>query len=108
MLPKKHRFPLNSWPLPGKYRNFETDTFRVLFKPSDFFQASVIVNKKQAKLAVDRNKLRRRLLSSVRKIFGLNAPVTLVFWAKTPLLKLKQTALVAQLQHLKSVVLNND
>jgi len=68
MLPKKERLSrkeFNRFFSVGK--RFHSPSLQVVYAPHDTFHASVVVSKKIARLAVKRNKIRRRIYDIVRR-----------------------------------------
>lgn len=67
MLPKKERLTrveFNRFFSIGK--RFHSPSFQVVYVPHSALHASVVVSKKNARLAVERNKIRRRIYDIVR------------------------------------------
>jgi len=67
MLPKKKRLSrqeFNRFFSVGK--RFHSPSFQVVYAPYETFHASIVVPKKVARLAVGRNKVRRRMYAILR------------------------------------------
>jgi len=79
MLPKKERLSraeFNRFFSMGK--RMHSPSVQVVYSPHPELHASVVVSKKVARLAVKRNKIRRRIYDIVRN-YRLQNPVTGVF-----------------------------
>jgi ribonuclease P protein component len=63
-------------------KRFESKTFIIYFKKSNFSATGIIVSKKVSKLAVERNKVKRQLrqiiMSSIEKIENLKAKIVVI------------------------------
>lgn len=66
MLPRRHRLSRASFPGRGAGRRAETPHFSLVAGASSAGGASAVVSKKVARRAVDRNLLKRRMLSLMR------------------------------------------
>ena len=60
-------------------RRFQTPALTLVYSPSAPFGVSVVVGKKVSKLAVGRNRVRRRLYASMRRSFDTAAVTTGVY-----------------------------
>ncbi|MFA5997177.1 MAG: ribonuclease P protein component [Candidatus Paceibacterota bacterium] len=81
MLPRKNRIPRNDFPSHNVkgFRVFSPLFTGVFFKSeANNSRASVVVSKKTAKTAVDRNKLRRRFYDVVGPLFNQSGATTTV------------------------------
>lgn len=66
-------------------RRYHSPLFQLIYAPCDAFHASVVVPKKVIKLAVGRNKLRRRAYDTLRHIKSEKGVVgVFIFIAKPP------------------------
>ncbi len=67
MLPKKERLTRTEFDRFFSIgRRVHSPSFQVVYAPHASFHASVVVSKKNARLAVERNKIRRRVYDIVR------------------------------------------
>jgi ribonuclease P protein component len=68
MLSKKERLTRDEFnQFFTRGRRFHSPSLQIIFSPHDTFHAAVVVSKKVSKLAVKRNKLRRRIYDIVRR-----------------------------------------
>jgi ribonuclease P protein component len=111
MLPKSARLSRQEFSTifarPEKRAHFPL--YSMYFVPSPVFKASVVAGKKVAKLAVDRNRLRREVYNGLQSQLKVTENLTghYIFILKPPFAKLskaKRQALIAGLlaQNLKS------
>jgi len=79
---------------------------QLIYHPSDAFHGSVVVSKKVAKRAVDRNKLRRRIYGVLyTDLKGKEAHATVIVIAKQGLLALTRKEAALQVRELLSRML---
>jgi len=84
MLPKKNRYSFRG-PLPKKVLNFQSFTVR-FEKNDEGLKVAVVVSKRVDKRATVRNKIKRRLLDSIRGNIKLEEPLNLIFYVKKNIL----------------------
>jgi ribonuclease P protein component len=108
MLPKKERLSrvaFNRFFSVGKRQH--TPSLQVVFAPNPGLHVSVVVSKKIAKLAVTRNRIRRRIYDIVRK-FRTKKEVrgVFIFMVKSPVVKMKYDELKLEvLEALESILM---
>ncbi|OHA88175.1 MAG: ribonuclease P protein component [Candidatus Zambryskibacteria bacterium RIFCSPHIGHO2_01_FULL_43_27] len=105
MLPKKNKISIRMFPKerrPIKSMGSDSLSLSVFFQTKDDVpRASVVISKKIAKTAVERNKIRRRIFSILRKhITSARDGSLLVFHAKKPVLHKKFADLEVEIQNL--------
>ncbi|MCF7816070.1 MAG: ribonuclease P protein component [Candidatus Pacebacteria bacterium] len=95
MLPKKERLSreeFNRFFLLGKRHH--TPSLQIVYVPHPTLQVSVVVSKKIAKLAVERNKIRRRIYDIVKNCRPEKKPHGIfIFIVKTPVSAVPYAAL---------------
>jgi len=80
MFPKKNRFNFKS-DLPK--RIIHSDSFTLRYgKNVGGVRVAVVVSKRVDKRAVVRNKIKRRMLSSIKKFVDTSEPLNLIFYVK--------------------------
>lgn len=102
MLPKKNRIPRKDFPSHNVrgFRSF-SPLFSAVFytKEGGEPRASVVVSKKTAKTAVDRNYLRRRFYDLLRPFFNqVEMPFTVVFYPKIDAMVASQEVLRGEIE----------
>ncbi len=105
MLPKKLRIKKSTFPsFQGKGRSFfvETMTVRVVSNGTqEVSRASVVVSKKVAKGAVERNHIRRRVYATLYpEMTKLKPGLSLVFYPKKTFLSITRQILHTEIEHL--------
>lgn len=105
MLPKKHRIKKSTFPtFVGKGRSFfvEILTMRAVSDGSQApARASVVVSKKVAKSAVQRNLIKRRVYAVLHTYMSTIKPgLSLVLYPKNTIIKTSFKTLKDQMQHL--------
>lgn len=96
MLPKKNRLNLS----PKKGNRFFGEKvfgedFNVIFKKSNIFRAAIVVSKKVAPRAVDRNRIRRLFQEALR---GKTLEGEFIFFVKRNLKDLKEQEINEKIQ----------
>jgi ribonuclease P protein component len=99
MLPKKQRLNRTAFTHHfqlGKRRH--TPHLTLIIAPSDSFKCAVVIGKKVAKKAHDRNRIRRRLYEIIRHSLGANNwPGVLIVVGKPVLSKLSKRQFATEL-----------
>jgi ribonuclease P protein component len=87
-------------------KRLHSPLLQLIYHPSDTFHGSVVVSKKVAKRAVDRNKLRRRIYGVLyTDLKGKEVHATVIVIAKQGLLSLSRKETALQVRELLSRML---
>ncbi|MBI4092187.1 MAG: ribonuclease P protein component [Candidatus Levybacteria bacterium] len=84
MLAKKNRYSFKG-PLPKKVLNSQSFSVRYN-KNNEGLRVAVVVSKRIDKRATVRNKIKRKILETVRNNIEMNKPLDLVFYVKKNIL----------------------
>lgn len=109
MLAKKQRLPrLVFSEVFSRGKRINNPYTTLIINPSQSFACSVVVSKKVAKKAHDRNRIRRRLYALVREQIATNSPaLALIIVTKPAIAKLTKTEFKEVLQVEIGRALNN-
>ena len=88
-------------------RRFHSDNFTLIYSPTPFFAAAVVVGKKVHKQAVDRNTLRRRVYAAVRMYMDdtINAKGMYIIISKPTAKNLTRLAIAPEISSLLATTL---
>lgn len=95
MLPKRHRFSFKKG-APNKLHSTRLFVIRYNKLNSSGLHAAVIVGKKVDKRATVRNKLKRRIVESIKELLPMSLNVDLVIFAKKPILEVSKEELLEE------------
>jgi ribonuclease P protein component len=88
-------------------RRFQSPTLTIVYTPAVSFKVAVVVGKKVAKQAVERNRIRRRLYATLRRFkesYSITNGVFIII-VKPPAYQATRVALAAQANDLLASVL---
>ncbi len=99
MLPKKQRLNRTAFTQYFKVgKRHHTSYLTLIIAPCEGFKCAVVVGKKVAKKAHDRNRIRRRLYELIRHSYGeVDWPRALIVVAKPAIIKLSKKQFTTEL-----------